>query len=37
MGVALYIAIKDKPDEFDGFMNGKDLARAWDALNPDHR
>ena len=33
MGVALYIAIKDKPDEFDGFMSGKDLARAWDALN----
>lgn len=33
MGNALYIVIKDKPDDFDGFMNGKDLARAWDALN----
>ncbi|MDO8414704.1 MAG: hypothetical protein Q7S87_00685 [Agitococcus sp.] len=33
MGNALYIEIKDKPDDFDSFMNGKDLARAWDALN----
>lgn len=32
MGSALYISIKDKPAELDTYMNGKPLARAWDAL-----
>lgn len=34
MGSALYIAIKDKPKNFDTFMNGKPLARAWEAFDP---
>ncbi len=33
MGSALYISIKDKPKELDSFMNGKALARAWEALD----
>jgi len=33
MGSALYVSIKDKPDDLDTFMNGKALARAWDALD----
>ena len=34
MGSALYISIKDKPASLDTDMDGKALARAWDALNP---
>ncbi len=34
MGSALYISIKDCPSDLDTLMNGKALAKAWDALNP---
>lgn len=33
MGSALYVSIKDKPADLDTLMNGKALARAWDALD----
>lgn len=33
MGSALYVSIKDKPDDLDTSMNGKALARAWDVLD----
>ncbi len=32
MGSALYISIKDRPEDLDWMMNGKPLAGAWDAL-----
>lgn len=34
MGSALYISIKDKPATLDAEMDGKALARAWEAFNP---
>jgi len=34
MGTALYISIKDAPKDLDTFMDGKSLARAWEAFNP---
>ena len=33
MGSALYVSIKDKPNDLDTSMNGKALARAWDAMD----
>lgn len=33
MGSALFVSIKDKPADLDWMMNGKPLARAWDALD----
>jgi hypothetical protein len=33
MGSALYVSIKDRPADLDWMMNGKPLARAWDALD----
>lgn len=33
MGSALYISIKNRPDDLDWMMNGKPLANAWDALD----
>jgi hypothetical protein len=34
MGSALYISIKGKPSALDTEMDGRALARAWEALNP---
>lgn len=33
MGSALYISIKDAPPDLDTMMNGKALAKAWEALD----
>lgn len=33
MGSALYISVKNPPRELDTMMNGKALARAWEALD----
>ena len=33
MGSALYVSIKDKSSNLDTLMNGKALARAWEALD----
>lgn len=34
MGTALYVSIKDAPKDLDTFMDGKSLARAWEAFDP---
>ena len=33
MGSALYISIKNPPPDLDTMMNGKALAKAWEALD----
>jgi len=33
MGSALYVSIKNPPPALDTMMNGKALARAWEALD----
>lgn len=34
MSVAYYIVLDKSDIDFDSFVNGKSLARAWDALSP---
>ncbi len=33
MGSALYVELKETPSGLDTFMNGKPLAKSWDALD----
>jgi len=33
MGSALYVSIKNPPSDLDTMMNGKALAKAWEALD----